>query len=368
MADDSLTLALERFDLAGYVHDQGAAKVARHEYMLLCPVCGKEKLSVNTETRFWRCFVCERYVRGPNATRRAVTGAGNVFGLVRWLEQCTNREAAERILAAARPKWLDPNVLPDLPPDLATQVSWERSPTGFPEKALAIDGILPYMIKRGISLEDARAFGLLYVPADSGTWLANRLVFPVWQNGQVIYWQARAMFEQNEFVPRGPSDKFRKTFNPAVYFCARCRVAFPEGADRCGLCGAAQQYGAADVVGNLELAAQHQRICITEGPTSGIRVGPDAVWTFGKVLHPQQIALMLRYGVKGVDFMWDGPKPGDKEPGGAWTEMVMAAAQLAPFFDVKLVFLPHNDPGFWSREWLHYFRANARPFNNDQSL
>ena len=113
------------------------------------------------------------------------------------------------------------------------------------------------------------------------------------------------------------------------------------------------------------MAARFPRVAICEGPTSGIRTGPSAVWTFGKVLHPQQIARLVEAGVRAVDFMWDGPTK--DEPLGAWPEMVRAAAQLAPFVDVRLVFLPQGDPGDWQREHLNYFRSQARPFG-DQAM
>lgn len=363
---DELTLALERFDLAGYVLDHGGQRVGRAEWLLDCPKCMKPKLSVNVRERFWRCFVCERYARGADGQNRALDGAGNVFGLVRWLEGLSPADAARKIIDSTRPKWLDPSELPDLPVPQATTTSWERTPTGLPEGCIPIDGIMPYMARRGISLEDARAFGLGWCPSG---WLANRLVFPVWQQGQCLYWQARAMWDGKEHEAWFPGTRFKKTLNPAVYFCGRCRVPFPDGHTRCALCSAPQQFGSADVLGNLEQAARYPRVAICEGPTSAIRAGPSAVFTFGKVLHPQQIALLLAYGVRAVDFMWDGPKEGDKNRDGspkldgAWPEMVMAASQLAPHIpDVRLVFLPHGDPGDWPREHLDHFRATARPF------
>lgn len=192
-------------------------------------------------------------------------------------------------------------------------------------------------------MEDAREFGLGWCREG---WLANRLIFPVWESGRCIYWQARAMWDEREHNPEW--GKFRKTLNPA-----RER-------------GGQIFYGSGDVVLNCEQAARFPRVAITEGPTSMIRVGPSAVATFGKQLQPAQIARLVAAGVRAVDFMWDGPSP--KEPQGAWAQMIQAAGQLAPFMDVRLVFLPHGDPGDFTREELETFRAHARPYSTGTLL
>lgn len=364
-AHTELDIALQRFDLGAYCAEFGASRAGRSEVMLTCPRCGKEKLSVNVVEKHWRCFVCERYGMGDDGRRRALEGAGGVVGLVRWMEGLGFREAKQRIIALTKPQWLDPSALPALPEQeqLGPPDDGSRMPTGLPEEALALPGILPYMSRRGITWDDAVAFGLRWVPPGRG-WLQNRILFPVWRGGQVLYWQARACWDKEEHEVWFPGTKFRKTLNPAVYFCSRCRVQFPDGWVRCQLCGSPQQFGSADVVGNLEQASRFPRVAICEGPTSGIRAGPSAVWTFGKVLHPQQIARMLEAGVRAVDFMWDGPT--ETEPLGAWPEMIRAAAQLAPFVDVRMVFLPHGDPGNWPREHLDAYRAHARPFGEQR--
>lgn len=362
---NDLVLALQRFDLGEYVRDLGANKAGRDEWMLTCPICTKEKLSVNVRERRWRCFVCERYGVGRDGRRHALIGAGGIVGLVRWVEGVSTREAIQFVINATRPQWHDPNALPALPDAVAADPAddGQRVPTGAPENAVALPGILPYMQRRGISWDDACSFGLLWVPPDHG-WLQNRIVFPVWQRGACAYWQARACWDKSEHDAMYPGTKFRKTLNPSVYFCSRCRRPFPEGHVRCDLCGAPQQYGSADVLLNLEQAATFPRLAICEGPTSAIRTGPSAVATFGKVLHPQQVAQLVAARVRAVDFLWDGPT--ETEPMGAWPEMIRAAAQLAPFMDVRLVFLPSGDPGDWRRDELDYFRAHySRPFGHD---
>ena len=331
----ALDLAVLRFPLLEYLQPFNPQRAGRSEVQLTCPKCWREKLSVNVEKKVWRCFTC------PDEP------GGSIVGLVMLLEDLNPKQAIERVLAATRPTSVHDQFLP--PPrfkQIGAESDVNRLPTGFPENCLAVTGILPYMSRRGISLEDAQAYGLGY--CTSG-WIANRLVFPVWEDGKCIYWQARAMWDESEHVARPftrrdgsvDKDKYRKTLNPSQ---ERNGVHF---------------FGSGDVLLNLHQARHYPRVILTEGPTSCIRVGPSAIATFGKQLQPQQISRMIQAGVTAVVFMWDGPSP--KEPLGGWPAMIKHAHSLAPFMDVRLVFLPKGDPGDYTRGYLETMCQNARP-------
>lgn len=355
MADrtDELTIALQRFPLRDWVQECGGGPAGKDEYLLTCPRCGRDKLSVNVERKRWRCFICEEYhqLLDPRGHKMALDGAGGIFSLVVWMLGCQPREAAQLIIERAAQ--VDQG--PDLPLLEMPGVQIVKQPTGLPANALALDGVLPYMSRRGITLDDAQQFGLRWVPSWDGGWLANRLIFPVWERGACLYWQGRACWDAHEHRPRwegknakGEEDKFRKSLNPS--------------AERHGV----HYFGSSDVLLNLEQAARYPRVAITEGPTSCIRTGVDAVATFGKQLSPQQVGRLVQAGVRGVDFMWDGPGP--TEPAGAWPQMFQSAALLAPYMDVRLVFLPAGDPGDYTRQQLAWFRSQARPYGGAQFL
>jgi hypothetical protein len=176
-------------------------------------------------------------------------------------------------------------------------------------------------------MEDARMFGLFY--CDGGRY-QNRLVFPVYENGRLVYFQGRAMWESTD-------PKFLKSLNPLKEggFAVNSEVLF-----------------------NLDQARRYLRVAITEGPIDAVHVGPDAVCTFGKKISAAQIAKLLLAGVKGIDLMWDGPS--EREPHGAWPDMFAVAPTLATLFDTRLVFVPQKDPGTWSRVENAYFRSQAR--------
>jgi hypothetical protein len=211
-------------------------------------------------------------------------------------------------------------------------------PISPPECWQSIDGTLPYMSKRGILLEDAHSFGLVWCNAGR---YANRLIFPVWEEGQLVYYQGRAMWEESD----RPGERYIKALNPP------------------------KEEGAAvssEVLMNLSTARHYPRVAIVEGPIDCIKAGPSAVCTFGKKISPVQIAKLQRSGVRAIDLMWDGPS--EREPQGAWPEMMGIAPTLALLFDVRLVFLDRGDPGEKSREELNYWRAQARPVNGFVSL
>lgn len=366
-ADDThrrhaLTIALANFPLTDWLDFHGAIDEGRYEQLLLCPVCLADKVSVRVDTGRWRCFRCERYT--PQHV--PITGAGGVFSLVRWIEQLSTKDTIMRIIELGTPPIGDPDSLPDilLKADVDEVIDQARSPAGLPQGCIPLASMPEppaYVLRRGITRDDAIAWGLQYVPPGRG-WVSNRLVFPVWgADGACLYWQARACWDAHEHVPRDDKDKFRKTLNPSQEFCV-WHGKFPKGATRCPVCMSPVQFGSHDVLLNIGQACRYPRVGICEGPTSAIRGGPSCVATFGKQLSPQQIAILVRHGVKAIDFMWDGPT--EKEPAGAIAAMMVAASNVAAVIeDVRIVLYPRGDPGDYSRPDNDYFRHHALPYH-----
>lgn len=344
-----LLRVVEEFDLEPWLLDHGfsptGGKKSSEEWTGACPVCQSTKnLCVDTVKRGWHCWKCEAYedyydAREERWKRRPVQGAGGLLDLVCLLEGLEKREAIEFM---AQHSVLGGS-LEELP-DLLTKdeaPEGEGLPVDPPPGWAPIHFPLPYMIRRGITMEDARWLGLFWVPSGR---FGNRLVFPVWESGRLMYWQARAMYEADECPP----GSFVKSLNPTK------------------LPG---QLGKSDVLMNLDVARTYPRVAIVEGPTDLVRAGPSAVCTFGKTISPAQIAKLSAAGVKAVDLMWDGPKPGStSEPQGAWPEMLAVAPRLSMFFDVRLVFLPENDPGSYTRDQLDMFRHVAVPSGFNSGL
>lgn len=317
---------IDRFDLEGYIQRFGARQDTKSgEWILLCPTCGKDKLQVNGEKKSWHCWVCEEYKTGFDGRRMAVRGAGGVLALIQLLEGCTKGQAVQLVLGQSVGPQLDLEALEQdalddfeylegrasvaiLPPD-----HWQPINAGTYAR-------LPYLAQRGIRFSDVQQYGLFW--CDQGRYV-NRLIFPVWEQGQLVYWQARAMWE-------GEGRRFIKSLNP---------LPTPG------------MSGASEVLFNLDVARQYERVVLTEGPIDAIHVGPDAVATFGKKISLAQILKLCYAGVKAIDLMWDAD---------AQREMIVAASRLSALFDVRLVWVPSGDPGEHSPGSNAQYRSQAQ--------
>lgn len=335
-----LTVAIDAFDLEAYVQERGADEIQAGQWMLTCPSCMKPKLIVDTRKKAWHCWVCEEkaQVMTPMGPReQTISGGGGLIDLIQLLDEVSRREAVDVVLFGNATA-VDLAAIPEV--DLVGSylaAGLEITPVDPPDGMVPIRGQLDYCVKRGITEEDIQLFQLHWCLAGR---YGNRLVFPVFEQGHLVYWQARAMWEPQ------PGEKFIKALNPP----RTPGVAV-----------------SSDVLFNLELAAAYQRVVVTEGPIDAIHVGPWAVCSFGKRLHATQIAKLIRAGVRHVDLMWDGPS--DTEPQGAYPEMVATAAQIAPLFDsVRVVRLPWGDPGNWRRDQLWAFQQQCGVMVQTRSL
>lgn len=323
--------AINAFDIKSYLLGHGVMQTFRHEWVLECPECSKDKLVVNLKKKAWHCWVCE------DPTSNA--GRGGLLDLIQLLDGVSRKEAIQRVLVGLHDAVsIGAISAEELRAALMEGVEELRAPAIALPDYISVDstGIMPYGHRRGLTSGDIQQFGLVWCNAGRYT---NRLIFPVWEGERLVYWQARAMWEPQ------PGQRHIKALNPPKQQ------------------GAA---GAADVLMNLDIAKRFPRVAITEGPIDCIKAGLSAVCTFGKRLSPVQIGKLLRAGVRAVDLMWDGPS--DTEPQGAWPDMFRAAAGLAGLMDVRLVFLPRGDPGDYQRGQLDRFREDARPYGMFSNL
>lgn len=322
-------IAIDAFDLDAYLQKFAPVPAQSNELIVTCPECGKDKLVVNTARKAWHCWRCEEYKLNFYGRRKAARGAGGLLDLIQLLEGCSREQAVATVTDQARHLPVDLRSLGDhlVTQDVAVQLSPSITPPSGCQPIVEY-GSLPYLRKRGILPEDVVAFGLMY--CSSGIY-ANRLIFPVWEEGNLVYWQARAMWDSDD--PR-----FRKSMNPPRQ---------------------AHMSGPAEVLMNLDQARRHRRVAIVEGPIDCIHAGSSSVATFGKKISMAQALKLRRAGVRVLELMWDGPT--EHEPMGAWPEMMRVATLLAGLFDVRLVFLPRGDPGDYTRSDLDRLRRQATP-------
>jgi hypothetical protein len=315
--------AVQTFDLEGWLAGHGAVG-GGSEWVLPCPGCGKNNLCVNTRRRLWHCWSCEQYVVDVEGKRRPVRGAGGLVKLVQLLDRVDRAQAIAKIEAGSIYSYRDMVRLPE--DDLHQQYMGAirvADPVDPPEGWQPITEVLPFMAQRQITLEDARLFGLGW--CDRGRY-RGRLIFPVWEDRRLLYFQGRAMWAPT------PGQRYLKSLNP------------PTG-DRHAV--------SSELLMNLDQAKFYPRVAIVEGPTDLVRTGPDAVATFGKRLTDAQIGRLIRAGVRAVDLMWDA----DAVP-----EMRAAARRLTGLFDLRVVVLPSGDPGDFPRDYLTRARMRANNF------
>lgn len=330
----NLSRAIARFKIEAYLERFAPVPDSSTEWALDCPVCGKEnKLIVNLIKRAWHCWYCQDH---------SSAGRGGLLALVQLLDGVDKSEAVRIVVAGSHDHVALAHIADEenkVLAEVAKVVVPIPPPANWRYGVIDYTGILPYADRRGISSQDVADFGLLW--CDGGRY-NRRLVFPVWEEGHLVYWQARAMWEESE----QQSGRYIKALNPPK------------------MAGAA---GATDVVMNLQRASRYPRVAITEGPIDCIHAGLDAICTFGKKISPVQIEKLRQAGVRSIDLMWDGPTP--SEPRGAWPEMFKVAPALQQLFDTRLVFLPRGDPGDYTRDQLQTIRRDcSRSVSNNSTL
>lgn len=287
------------------------------EWIGPCPNCGKQKLTVNFQKRVWHCWVCE--------AEQGSKGRGGLVNLIQLYEPHLSFPAVIRYLQRHQGQ-SDPGTLEmddqPAPARFLQTIPW-------PEGATAITQPLPYMLRRRLTMQDVQDFGLFYCAFGR---YRDRLVFPCFHNGALVYYQARAMWEKSE----QPEGVFIKAMNPKRDDCPNT---------------------AREVLFNWDRALweHHQRgarLAITEGPIDAVRAGPSAIATLGHSLSAVQANRIRDAGIQRIDFMWDAD---------AHEAMRRALPRLIGL-DVRIVDLPEGmDPGDLDRPWLDSYRAYAVP-------
>lgn len=317
--------AIERFDVEAWATSRGAEHTAKaHELLLVCPDCQKLKLCINAAKKNYHCWFCHRDGRG-----------GGLIDLIAMIDQTPRAQVVQYILAEAQKRPVGA-LRPLTTAAPSTEVRWAL-PIDWPRGWSRIDARryaeLPYLARRGIGYADVLVYGLVWCSYGR---LRGRLVFPVFERGRLVYWQARAMWEAADAAP---GERFIKAINPS-------KAEVGTGKD--------------EVLFNLDQARQHPRVAVVEGPIDAVRAGPSSVCTFGHAISHIQIAKLRQAGVRAIDLMWDGPT--ENEPAGAMPQMIAAAPLLSELFDLRLVVLPRGDPGSMERHEIEQARAQAQPY------
>lgn len=352
-AESRVRRALLAFDAAGFAKRHGGFKESKSDrsYEWLLPhagpaptgeLCGSDRLRWHhgPTKNAWICWGCGK--RGDTLDLIALlerTDRDGALDIV--LSGYSGGDAPTSLLALAQVPTAPPTQLTELP-EIAYPYGFELVDPRMPVHAEAVE----YLIgKRGLSWQDLHDYRIGY--ARHGR-LARYVVFPVFGGGRLVYWQARATWDPPGHLDRAAQKawihetRYRKTLNP---------YDIPTGA--------------ADVVFNLDRAAQFNHIVVVEGPVDAIKVGHHAVALFGKEPTPQKTLRLLHLRPRRWTVYLD---PGEKEA----EKAMQLAAQLAERAPTFIAVAPAGyDPGKLSQaqnaaviEQARQFRGAAPPLRS----
>lgn len=345
----SLHKVLDSFDVKAFAEKHGGTKESpsprSHEWLFPCPRCGSSRLRYNRAKHTWICYVCKL--------------TGDTTFLIQVFEQVTEQGAIEFLHRGyvggdAKIDHLDSIIQSRVLP-VRSKATWStlralpriRWPKGVEVLGKPCEPhwrAWDYLIRvRGLTENMIRDYGLGF--GRKGR-LENYIVFPVYMDHALVYWQGRATWDppphltkeqRREWVDH---HRYRKTLNPTA------RKDSDEAT-------------ASDVVFNYDRAMAQEHIVICEGPIDAMKVGPHAVALFGKKATDAKIDRITRMNAMRYTVYLDR---GEEERAAAET----LARELEPFGRVFICQPPEGyDPGSLSPSQNASIIESAEPFRSD---
>jgi hypothetical protein len=173
----------------------------------------------------------------------------------------------------------------------------------------------PYLNQRRIDTHMIHDYGL---GVCTNGRCKNRIIIPDFnEKGELIYWTARAMGDEDPKYLHAPNSRSGSTLF------------------------------------NFWRAKNYEMIILTEGVFDAMRVGFDAVCTYGKSLKAGQRIMLLETKAKEIVIMYDADV--------SQSHIEEVAEEIAPFFNVSSVTLPYGDPDSFTKEECREMINNRKP-------
>ena len=282
------------------------------QYHVCCPFCGDKR---------YRLYISHAWDRTVRDTEGKLVYAGKraICFNEKCLDDKDNFEWLERTIAGAI---IDADSSP-LECDTSIEDIMARRiplPAGFERlSGTASTEAVGYLETRGFDfneLENGWGVGSAQIPVYS----KRSIVFPIYQNSELVGWQARC-----------PSD------DPADY--GKTKYYWPSGTKKSWW------------LYNMDRARLERSVVVVEGVLDAIRVGPNAVAIWGKDASARQLAMLSEFWRNGSLF-W---LPDMEDP-----SSVECAVKRVAEFNARgafkdgavMVELPAGDPGACSRELI----------------
>jgi DNA primase len=319
---DELRRAMRAFDAEAFTARHGGHKESRNphscEYLLHC-LCGSDRLRWRHEPgvkQAWKCWGCSR--------------SGGTIDLVMLLERVDRFTAIGIILDGYNGGDAPTELREDLRIRPAARTELIRLPAIHPPRGFELISPPPhphrqaidYLIgERGLSWGDIQRWRIGFARVGR---LKGYVVFPVFMDGGLVYWQARATWDPPRHLNRDQrrawekATGYRKTLNPL---------------------NREQAAAASEVLLNYDVARVAPHVVVVEGPIDAIKVGPHAVALLGKVATEAKIERLLRMFAQRYTVYMD---PGEEER----QKAEQLAEQLSDFAPTFIADPPEGyDPG-----------------------
>lgn len=276
-----------------------------NEIHICCPVCGETRyrLYINLTTGQIYCHNCQF--------------KGTVVNLIQFIEGIGYTAARERFDAIKGNMILPENVEDALEKRLLGREVPEvqKRSVPLPDEFQLISSSTNmvarraerYLAKRGITRKQIEQHQIGICATGQYT---NRIIIPIYQEGQLKFWVARAISAEVKLKEKSPSNSF-------------------------------YQYGKSEVIFNLDQAAtKYHSAVISEGIFDAMSWGGIGISLLGKVLYDAQFNLLLSYREQlsgGLYIALDAD---------AERDAMVIARVLSSFFPIKIIYIPpeFDDP------------------------
>lgn len=285
------------------------------EFRICCPLCNdtRFRFGINVDKMVAHCFNCNEAM-----------GKSELFDILGFNARPDLNGDPSQIIAEVLANDPLPQS-PTRPTGLSIQGDFMADVAYHP----LLERACRYLESRGFDpMELADTYDLIL--PEPGSPLDNRIIFPLIQDAEIVYYQARSLGRAQP-----------KYLNPPKLICPVGKSQFIFNFDRAIQC--------------LDKYSQCERLVITEGIFSALSVGENAVCIFGKEISHSQLNLIFRSGVKKVTVLLDP---------GAEISALKLASKLHQRLDVKIAFLQGGDPNEVPKEYLNLQLANAHQFDD----
>lgn len=308
------------------------------QYSYKCPFCQdyKERLYINIDRKVYWCHNCES--TGTIVTfiseyahvtwKEALKIYREFEGYDHKLPESIEEEVYSRLIKA--PEIEQPKYVYPLPEEFIL-IEEARGPVG--EKAVR------YLKSREVTLEMAERYYIGY--CEEGKY-ANRIIMPDFENGELIYWQARTFLP----TPTNPVLKkmFRKVLNPSL----------TQDQVKQGI----RAVDKSEVIGNIDFVLEEGMAVLCEGKFDSYTIGDIGACLHGKHMSDEQFLKLVlnRDKIQCIAIMLDGD---------AMKNAIITADRLYKYFDDVLVCkLPKDaDPNSLGRKKVLEILKDAIPYS-----